>query len=160
MPRLGNPLVYDLLEVAATLSESAGRQNLRKAALRRGVSASYYAVFHALCFVCASELVGWSRGEELEPIYRSVEHGGARKRLSGKDAARVGADVLAIGANFATLQDRRHLADYAPPALPVSRNWASESLTLATRAITAIEQLEPAQRRRLAILLIARPRAA
>ena len=160
MPRLGNPLVYDLIEIAATLTDVAGRQNLRKAALRRGVSAAYYAVFHALCFVCASELVGWGRGEDLEPIYRSVEHGGARRRLTGKEAARVGREVLAIGANLAILQDRRHLADYAPPALPVSRNWASESLTLATETIAAIERLDDVQRRRLAILLIARPRVA
>lgn len=53
MPKLGDPLVYDLLEVSTSLAKTRDRTNLRKAAMRRGVSSSYYAVFRALCFVCA-----------------------------------------------------------------------------------------------------------
>ncbi len=54
--RFGNPLVYDLLDVAEALAEQRGRRNLQKAAMRRAVSSAYYAVFHGLCFVCTRAL--------------------------------------------------------------------------------------------------------
>lgn len=159
MPRLGNPLVYDLLEIAEALAKQLGRTNLRKASMRRAVSTSYYAVFHALCFVCADELVRWSRSDEIEPIYRSVEHGFVRKQLASKQAAAIGSQVLAIGAAFTDLQKRRHAADYMPPGLRIDAGSTREALLLARQVIETIEALDDVQRRRLAILLIARPRA-
>lgn len=159
MPRLANTLVYDLFEVADELAGLAGRGNLRKAAQRRAVSTAYYAVFHALCFLCADELVRWSRSEEIDPIYRSVEHGFASKMLASKRAAAIGAPVLRIGAAFTDLQKRRHASDYMPPGLRIPLGWATETIELAKQTITAIEQLGDVERRRIAILLIARPRA-
>ena len=158
MARLGNTLVYDLLEVADALAGLAGQRDL-KAAQRRAVSTAYYAVFHALCFICADELVRWSRSNDIDPIYRSVEHGFASKVLAGKRAAAIGERVLRIGAAFTDLQKRRHAADYRPPGLQVADGWATETIELARQTITAIEQLEEVERRRIAILLIARPRA-
>lgn len=159
MPRLGNSLVYDLLDVADELARLAGRGDLRKAAQRRAVSTAYYAVFHALCFICADELVRWSRSDDLDPIYRSVEHGFARKALAGPRAAAIGQPVLSIGAAFTDLQKRRHAADYMPPGLQVAAGWAAETIELAKQTISAIEQLGEVERRRIAILSIARPKA-
>ena len=157
MPRLGNPLVYDFLEVAEALSETRGRQNLRRAAVRRSVSTAYYAVFHALCFVCASELVGWSRSEELEPIYRSVDHGLALSRLTDAKATRGKGAVSSVGAAFRALQNQRHASDYASASLKnVTRSEARAAIKLAKEAISTIEEMEAAQRLRLAILLVAR----
>lgn len=158
MGRLGNPLVYNLLELADGLARAQGTPNQRKAAMRRAVSTAYYAVFHALCFVCASELVGWSRSDDLDPVYRSVEHGFAKKRLGSRDAALIGIEVVAIGASFTALQDRRHSADYAGPGLIVSRSATVETVELARQAVAAIEALGERQRLRLAVLLIARQR--
>lgn len=116
MPRLGNALVYDLLETSRTLAETRGRANLRKAAMRRAISGAYYSVFHALCFICASELIGWSQPNEvLEPIYRLLDHGTAKKRLSSRDAAAIGPSLSDIGNNFLSLQEARNAADYSHP---------------------------------------------
>ncbi len=158
MARLGNPLVYNMLELADELARARGTPNHRKAAMRRAVSTAYYAVFHALCFVCASALVGWSQSENVDPIYRSVEHGFAKKRLASRDAVSIGVEVVQIGASFTALQDRRHSADYASPGLPVSPSATIETVELARQTVAAVEALDERQRLRLAILLIARQR--
>lgn len=166
MPKLGNPLTYDLLELADQLAEQRGRVSLQKASLRRATSTAYYAAFHALCFVCADELVGWSESDDLEPIYRSVEHREARKRLTSQEALQRFGRFLDIGSAFETLQKRRHDADYASPGGTAVfrgwsgsiRDWASDSIALARQLVDALEQLDPPQRRQLAILLIAKAR--
>jgi hypothetical protein len=160
MPRLGNPLVYDLLDVSAALAGTRGGTNLRKAAMRRSVSGVYYAVFHALCFVCASELIGWSQENELlEPIYRLPDHGTAKKRLKGRDAASIGPAVVDIGNNFIDLQEARNAADYSPPAMPVRHDETLRLIALAGQTVTLIENLTTDERRKVAVLLIAKPRA-
>ncbi|AYO85689.1 hypothetical protein [Methylobacterium brachiatum] len=158
MSRLGNPLVYDLLDVAESLARQSGRMNLRKAAMRRAVSSAYYAVFHAFCFVCASVIVGWKRSAELESVYRMLDHGQIRKRLTSPEAAQIAPDVARIGATFTVLQERRHLANYSSPALPVSRNETLAILARAREAVEALESLGDDQRRKLAVLLITKAR--
>ncbi|NEU14448.1 hypothetical protein G3T14_20300 [Methylobacterium sp. BTF04] len=160
MPKLGNPLVYNLLDVADGLASLPGTRNVRKAAMRRAVSTAYYAVFHALCYVCTDELVGWTKTGTHDPIYRSVDHGSAKSRLAGKHAARIGTVILDIGAAVAKLQDDRHSADYAPPALTVSLEATLVIIALAKETVALIEGLDKPQRLELAILLIAKPRQA
>ncbi|RVU19046.1 hypothetical protein [Methylobacterium oryzihabitans] len=160
MPRLGNLLVYDLLDVADGLVRQTGRMNLRKASMRRAVSSAYYALFHAMCFVCAAVVVGWSRTGELEPVYRMLDHGQAKKRLTSAEAAQIDPRVADIGAAFALLQEQRHLADYSPPSLPVSRDQTLILVARAREAVTALESLNDDQRRRLAVLLITKTRLA
>ena len=159
MPRLGNPLVYDLIETSRILAETRGRVNLRKAAMRRAISGAYYAVFHALCFVCSSELIGWNQDNDLvEPIYRLLDHGAVKKRLTGRDAHLIGPSILDIGNNVLSLQEARNAADYAPPALQVRHDETLRLIELARQTVTLIESLPTQDRRKLAVLLIARTR--
>ena len=159
MPRLGDPLVYDLLEVAKALADTRGRTNLRKAAMRRAVSSAYYAVFHALCFICASELIGWAQPAELlEPIYRLLDHGTAKQRLRGRGAAIANTPLGDIGNNVVDLQEARNAADYSPPALPVRHDETLRIIALAERTVTLIEELSAAERKTLAVLLVAKSR--
>ncbi|MCJ2111358.1 hypothetical protein MKK64_09155 [Methylobacterium sp. E-025] len=161
MPRLGNPIVYDLLDVAFGLAETRGRPNLRKAAHRRAVSSAYYAVFHALCFVCASELLGWTQPNTLvEPVYRLLDHGAAKQRLKGRGALAIGPQIVDIGNNFIDLQEARNLADYSPPGLLVRHDETLRLIALAAQTVTLIEQLPTTDRKQLAVLLIAKPRLA
>ena len=160
MPRLGNPLVYALLEIAADLATRKGHVNVRKVAMRRSVSSAYYAVYHALCFVCADELVGWSRTTTLEPMYRLLDHGLAKRRLNGRDAAAISSLILEIGTQFADLQEARHAADYAPPALAVRQDETLNLIAVAKRTVALIEALGKEDRLKLAVLLIAKPRQA
>ncbi|MCJ2014625.1 hypothetical protein [Methylobacterium sp. J-076] len=159
MAGLKNPLVPDLLEVAELLVAQKGRLNLRKAAMRRAVSSAYYAVFHELCYVCADELKIWTKPTELlEPVYRLLDHGAARNRLTGKDAATISPAILQIGTLFKDLQEARHESDYRTPAMPVSRDWALSLIADARRIVDMIEGLPAQDRLKLAILLIAKTR--
>lgn len=159
MARLGNPLVYDLLVVADTLVMQKGRKDLRKASMRRAVSSAYYAVFHALCFVCASQLVGWNKANDLlEPVYRMLDHGSVKNRLIGKEAAAMTPAILEIGARFKNLQEARHEADYRTPALEVSHDRTLLQIAEAREVIDLIEALPSEDRLKLAILLITKAR--
>jgi hypothetical protein len=161
MPRLGNPLVYDLLAVADLLSEQRGRRNLQRAAMRRAVSSAYYAVFHGICFVCTRTLGLWRRDPSLtEPIYRLLDHGQIRKRLNGREAAEIGPVIVEIGTDFAELQALRHLADYSPPSLDLQRSEALSAVARARKTIADLESLDDDQCRRLAVLLITKARLA
>ncbi|KMO40115.1 hypothetical protein VQ03_14625 [Methylobacterium tarhaniae] len=161
MPRLGNPLVYDLIDVAAALVEQRGRRNLEKAAMRRAVSSAYYAVFHGLCFVCTRALGLWRRDASVtESIYRLLDHGQVKRRLSGREAAELGSVIAGIGTAFADLQERRHRADYSPPNLEVSRDVTRTVIARARKTIFDLESLDDDQCRRLAVLLITKARLA
>lgn len=82
---------YDLIRIArhlATGGVGGNRGRPRQADLRRAVSTTYYALFHALSRCCADILAGSTpahrrqRGWQL--VYRSLEHGPARSRLDNK----------------------------------------------------------------------------
>lgn len=159
MARQKNPIVDDLLEVAETLAAQGGRASLRRTAMRRAVSSAYYAVFHALCFVCASELVGWRKANDLiEPVYRMLDHSTAKNRLTGKDAAAISPAVLQIGTGFKDLQEARHEADYRTPGLEVSRERTLSQIEDARRIVDLIDTLPPEDRLKLAILLVTKAR--
>lgn len=160
MRRLPKPLISAQLELANRLIELDGSVALRQVALRRAVSGAYYAVFHALCSVCADEMVGWSRTGIHDPIYRTLDHRAVRKRLTSARAARIAETLPRIGASFANLQDHRHNADYEPPKLLFSPRQVRLLVDEAREAIDLIEALAPEKGRlELAILLIAHERA-
>ena len=85
--------------------------------LRRAVSASYYAMFHALASSNADCLVGtphdpltehaWSR------IYRGLNHQAAKRNLL-QDRGLFSPGIRQFADTFAQLQDQRHPADYDP----------------------------------------------
>ena len=161
MRRLPQNLVAAQLELAEHLVDIGGRPMLRQIALRRAVSGAYYAIFHALCAVCADELVGWARTGTLDPIYRTLDHRTVRRRLMSVKAATIApSSIQKIAASFAHLQDQRHAADYEPPKLLFSPRQVRLLVDEAREAINLIEAL-PArgERLRLAIFLIAHDRA-
>jgi hypothetical protein len=127
--------------------------------MRRAVSSAYYALFHALCYVCADQLVGWSKGRVLEPLYRSLDHSTARTRLKSPAAKAIAPQLERIGIEFAILQEQRYFADYGPPAALLSRGFALTLIGQAREAIALLESLDAEARLNLAVLLIARQRA-
>lgn len=161
MPRkLPGPMIEGLMAVAEQLAQAGGPMGVRQASIRRGVSSAYYALFHALCTLCAAELVGWSKTGSLPPIYRSLDHGLVSKKLKSREARLIDPAIETIGALFQNLQEKRHAADYAPPSALFSRTEALALIDEARDAITLIEGLDAKARLDLAILLLARPRAA
>lgn len=152
-------LVHDFLELAEeTIARDQGRP--RQVSLRRAVSDAYYALFHAVCFVCADELVGWRRPwDYVEPIYRSLDHGEVRKRVGGDTVRTLGQDVARIGAILIELQDRRHEADYAPRPFSLNKAGTAALVSQAREAVRLIEDLPAPIRLRLAVVLVKAPQS-
>lgn len=141
----------DLLDISIKLARlDPGRP--RQASLRRAVSTAYYAVFHALAYCCANELVGWQKPWEFfSPVYRSLDHARAKAVLSGW-ARKPGSGIGLIGQTFVELQERRHIADYDPEP----RFGRAETIDLIDQARTAVARigsLSPDNRLRLATQL-------
>ena len=149
-----NPLVVQLLALADELAVHGGGRNLRQAALRRAVSSAYYALFHALCYVCSDGLAGWRRTDLVNQIYRTLDHGTAKRRLGDPLAATINPALQNVGLAFIDLQERRHLADYGPPGQVFTQTEALALIQKARGAVDSIQQLDPDARMRLAILLV------
>lgn len=157
--RLPAPLVGHMITMADELTRLPGPPTFRQTFMRRAVSSAYYAVFHALCFICADELVGWGRTTVLPPIYRALDHGNVRKKLTSNEARSIAPDVKRIGELFALLQEQRHAADYSPPAPLFDPKRTSALINDARDALALIEALGSEARLALAVLLVARQRS-
>jgi hypothetical protein len=153
---LGNHIPDDLLEAAEfLLSVRVGRSNLLKVYRRRAVSSAYYAVFQAICYVFASETVGWgSEATLLDPVFRTLEHERTKDRLSrAADPA-----LKRIGTILSQLKDKRHSADYAPPSFNPAQVEALQLVEQAREALLLVETLTPQQRKLLVSILISKSR--
>ena len=149
----------DLIELAReTARRDPGRP--KSVSLRRSVSSAYYALFHALAYLSADELVGWRQPYAVfTPIYRSLEHNRARSVLNAaRQAGPRGSSIEGIAVAFAALQDARHTADYNPEPFPLSRSGTLELIASAEEAVEALRSLPAGQRLDLAVKLVVKPR--
>jgi hypothetical protein len=129
----------DLLDLAEHLARrEAGRP--KQASLRRAIATAYYALFHALAFLCADALVGWSRPwDAVTPVYRSLDHANTKRVFErDRDGTLFGTDVATIGRISIALQQGRYSAHYNPQPLSLSRG---ETIELIERARTALRFL-------------------
>ena len=151
-----------LVQLAADLAEINPRRP-RRTDLCRAVSTTYYALFHCLARTCADRLAGragtsgnramWRR------VYRAPEHRQAKARCASMPSS-FPDSVRQFGRTFATLQNKRHFADYDPDY----RIGKAEVITDIHRARTAIDRFlaTPANVRRdfaLHVLTKMRPEA-
>ncbi len=159
-------VMHQLENARAIAALDKGRP--RQASLRRAVSTAYYALFQALCEMCADELVGWGKPwESFTPIFRAVEHGRAAQTLSQRNLANT-PELQRIGYVFKELQAAREWADYNPEPRPkfeleanASRFTRSEALTfieLAEEAVQILDHLAAGERLKLATRLVAKTR--
>jgi hypothetical protein len=129
--------------------------------MRRAVSTAYYAMFHALCRLCADTLIGgihW-KTDAWNRVYRGLTHTGARKTLTNqKDLSDLPPEVARFGVVFALLQQERETADYDP--VPFQRYFdATETLVdQAASAIAGLSGIDDDNRRKLATMLLIRAR--
>lgn len=127
---------------------------------RRAISTAYYAVFHAICALCADQLVGDRDVALREAIYRTVEHGPARKLLTSEAARSIATGMDRIGGSFADLQRARHTADYKPWTVDRTQPAQAEAILLtAERTLFLLSLLSANERLAVSVLLISRPRA-
>lgn len=160
-------LIRQQLETARTLV-SLDRQRPKQASLRRAVSTAYYAVFQALCELCADTLVGWDQSwDVVTPIFRSLDHAQALRILSSRGFATT-PQFERLGFLFNELQTAREWADYSPEPRPnfLSRPMiqpftleeADALIGLAEEAIHILGSFDPDTRLKLATRLVAKSR--
>jgi uncharacterized protein (UPF0332 family) len=148
----------DLLELAEHLARRETRRP-KQATLRRAISTAYYALFHALAYLCADQLVGWNKPWEVfTPIYRTLDHSTARRLfVQDRNGETYGEDVAEIGRSFVVLQQQRYAADY-DPEFSSSREKTLELIQLARQAVEAMLSLNTEKQLLLAVHLIGRRR--
>ena len=152
----------DYLVLARQLATLDGSGKPRQATLRRAVSTAYYAVFHALCDACVKATVGWKRRPRfwapISPIYRAVDHGGAKRVFfqvrSRRDATE---ELRRLADVFIALQDARLRADYDPETRFI-RDRVLEYVDEAEEALSLLNELQPDVRLELVVQLMTRHR--
>ena len=147
----------DLIEVADHLARR-DRGKPRQASLRKAISTAYYAVFHAVCDLCARELVGWSKPwEPYAKVYRAIDHQSTRRVLIDRDAD-FSSEMGELGAIFVHLQENRLAADYDPRPRDYGRTETLEIIDMAKRAIGILNRLPARVRISLAATLVSKKR--
>jgi uncharacterized protein (UPF0332 family) len=111
-------LPHDLLVTARYLTDSS-KGKPRQAHLRRAVSTTYYAMFHALARCCADLLIGTgssSRSDEAwNQVYRALDHGFAKSACTNKSMlSKFPKEIQDFANLFVQMQLKRHDADYNP----------------------------------------------
>lgn len=152
----------------ARLLANADKRRPRPASLRRAISTAYYAVFQALCEMCADTLVGWRKPWEVfTPIFRALEHHRTSYALL-QPALTVSPELRRLGALYRELLDAREWADYNPeprpgydPAVNNTSFTRQETLKLidsAVEALAILDRLDDDARLKLATRLVPRTR--
>lgn len=127
---------------------------------RRAVSTAYYAVFHAIASACAQTLLpGESRtSKEFERVYRGLEHGVLKNATQLFPEKQI--SLRLITSLAASLQKERNKSDYSPARKLYSPQECNALIEDARRAVELLKQLNLAERRTLAVLLLIRNRPA
>jgi hypothetical protein len=154
-------VVEDLLKIADDLTEVGRAGRPRQAYLRRSLSTTYYALFHALAKMCADELIGVTQAnsEAWVRVYRALEHGAAKNALNHANIHALGSAAKGFSTAFVELQEKRHTADYDPRSFPFGRKATRGYIQQAKSAVALLGQLNAEQRRIMAtaVLLKSRP---
>ena len=145
---------------AGAIGSRRGRP--RQAELRRAISATYYALFHALARCCADTLVGKTRSLRSQPAwrqtYRALEHGHARNQCSNRSVlSEFPSQIQAFAQRFIDMQRQRHFADYDPEA-DLYRSEVIRAIDETERAITGLEDADIKHRRAFSVLVLLRLR--
>ncbi len=151
----------DLIRTAKRLSRGRSRGRPRQSDLRRAVSTAYYALFHALCRLCADALVGTGSNRNQpawKQVYRALEHGSCKKRCASRLIQESFPDAIQHFCEvFVQLQDKRHEADYAPEACFTLSN-VEQDIFYAEEAIRALSSLAMQDKKSFAIWVLLRQR--
>jgi uncharacterized protein (UPF0332 family) len=113
--------------------------------IRRSISSSYYAVFHALARTCANSLVGKTPSKRPNKawveVYRGLNHGVCQKACGQASKVNFPICIKEFADAFQQLQEHRHKADYDPD----TRFGKTEAETLYEFARLSIKSLRSAR---------------
>ena len=143
----------------------------RQADLRRAISNSYYALFHAILCEAADDFVGSGRRQSARyaMVYRSVSHKHLRvlcddlaktklpaKYVTSTPAGGFGTDVVAVAIAFGELQEKRHSADYDPLAR-IRMSDAQHAVATSKAALVRLRAANKSKKRAFLSLVVFDP---
>ena len=118
--------------------------------LRRSISTAYYAVFHYLAELCATEIVG-RRVKKLRPkgawrvYYRSLRHSRIRAFCMRNDHNQFSHGIQNFAKWFPVLQDAREFCDYENDSMPNILD-AKFIIKIAKTCIESLESINESER--------------
>lgn len=121
--------------------------------IRRSISSSYYAVFHALARTCANALVGKTPSRRPNKawveVYRGLSHGVCQKACSQANKVAFPECIHNFADNFQQLQKLRHRADY-DPSVKFDKKDAETWYQLAQLSIASLRSAESVDKKAFA----------
>ena len=135
-----------------------------QANLRRAISTSYYAVFHALAKTSADSLVGATKSKRPNKawveVYRGLSHGPCHTACKKAKNISFPPAIHDFSDAFIQLQEARHLVDYDPMVRP-NKEQALFYVRLAENSIEALKSVSALDKKAFATwMLITSPGAA
>jgi len=124
-----------------------------QANLRRSISSSYYAVFHALAKLAADSLVGATKSRRPNKawveVYRGLDHGTCRQACDRAKTVNFPDRLHDFSDAFLQLQEARHSADYDPMVRP-TKQQALFYIRLAEKSIQTLDSIGTIDRKAFA----------
>lgn len=145
---------YDL--IARAKEALRGNRRPKAVILRRAVSDSYYALFHALCQMSADAFVGVTQRQTdaWRRMYRGHSHSFMKDELKRSETRQINVAFARIGTAFILLQENRHIADYDPWTPYRRRGDVQPLISAADAAIQDIDNLTPDLARQLGAIIL------
>jgi len=141
-------LIDALLQIA---DELLSQTDVSESHLRRATSTAYYAAFHALCKMLASQIVPDENSELFVRLYRHVNH----NQLDGNKALfKISDETNAIRTQLDDLRQRRIEADYIPAKFPYEIVQVKDFVNSARTVVALIRSLTENDRIALAVNLL------
>lgn len=155
-------LAKSLLQTAERLA-GLGQKRPTQANLRRSVSTSYYAAYHALAQMCADCLVGTRKARRPNrawtEVYRGLAHGPSKEACNRAANVDFPQEIKDFADAFIQLQEARHTADYDPLGR-YTREQAQFYVELSKNCIEILKACEAVHRKAFATwVLITSPGA-
>ena len=148
-------IVKDLLDQADHLAKRSPKKP-RQADLKRAISSTYYAVFHALCGMNSDALIGTGSARSDKAwaqVYRAVDHGQAKNRCKLAQDKDFPDPIKNFANAFTNLQERRHRADY-DPNVSEKRSEVLNLVSIARNAVSGLAAVPVRERRAFAAFIL------
>lgn len=120
-------------------------------------------MFDCLARSCADGFIGRvhavRRTRAWRQVYRSLEHGFAKKACRDNLVAGFGVDIQDFANAFANLQERRHAADY-DPHFKLTKSEVLSDIELAADVIERFESMPISEKRGFAAQVLFKSRPA
>lgn len=162
------PSPEHLLDQADHLRSTPVNGAPRQVDLKRAMSATYYALFHAIVADVAHQIAGAAQfgSAQHSLVYRSVKHRELKtlcenitkpnippKYKAFEPQAGFGPDLIKVGEAVLELQEKRHKADY-DPLFRVSASAASLNVQTGRAALQHWRNVPKTQRRLFILMLV------